>query len=176
MAAVVSPASVVGRRVMRSVPQQQYAMDRQRSRFAVTAVLIGVLASGCSFSKNDELNRAALAGDQARCEVLLSRGANVNGAGMHGMRPVMSAAEGGHLQMVRFLVANGADVNAHNVSGSALMCAVDSDHAEMVRFLILNGAELTWTNSLGETALDHARRRQAADLIGLLEKEPAKDE
>ena len=151
-------------------------MHKQRPIVAVAFALMGMLGPGCSFIRNDDLNQAALAGDQARCEVLLSKGANVNGAGMHGMRPVMSAAEGGNLQTVRFLVAKGADVNAHNESGSALMWAVDADNAEMVRFLILNGAEPTWTNALGETALDFARTKQATDLIRLLEKENTKAE
>lgn len=149
-------------------------MHKQRPIVAVAFVLIAVLASGCSFIRNDDLNQAALAGDQVRCEVLLSKGANVNGAGMHGMRPIMSAAEGGNLQTVRLLVAKGADVNAHNESGSALMWAVDADNTEIVRFLISNGAEPTWTNALGETALDFARRKQATDLIRLLEKEPSR--
>lgn len=151
-------------------------MHKQRSIVAAAFVLLAMLGSGCSFIRNDDLNQAAFAGDQKNCEVLLSKGAIVHGAGMHGMRPIMSAAEGGNLETVRFLVAKGADVNAHNASGSALMWAVEADNAEMVRFLLLNGAESSWTNALGETALDFARRKQATEIIRLLEKDHTKAE
>src|SRR5579871_2433366 len=97
---------------------------------------MAVLTAGCALVKNDDLNRAALAGDRARCEILLGRAANVNGAGMHDMKPIMSAAKGGSLETTRLLLSKGADVNAHNDSGSALMWAVDSGNEELLSFLV----------------------------------------
>ena len=53
------------------------------------------------------------------------------------------AAGGGHIEVVHFLVANGADVTG------ALHCAAYGGHIEVVRFLIANGAGVTgafhWT-------------------------------
>jgi len=80
----------------------------------------------------------------------------------------MSAARGGSLETVKYLVSKGADVNAHNDSGSALMWAVDSHNEQIVEFLLKNGADTTWTNSLGQTALDFAREKKATNLVGIL--------
>jgi ankyrin repeat protein len=139
-------------------------------------ILIGAIASGCSFIKNDDLNQAALTGDQARCEALLRKGANVNGAGMHGMKPIMSAAKGGHRETVSYLVSKGAYVNAHNDSGSALMWAVDSGDEELMQFLLSHGADPGWTNSLGQTALDLAADKQRTNLVSILQRWPKKEE
>lgn len=135
----------------------------------LTIAGIALLAVACKFVRNDNLNQAALAGDRARCEVLLSKGAKVNGAGMHAMTPIMSAAKGGSLETVQYLVSSGADVNAHNDSGSALMWSVGSGNESIVRFLLMNGAKAGWTNALGRTALDFAREKKATNLVHVLE-------
>ena len=132
-------------------------------------VLTVAFVSGCSFSKNDELNQAALAGDQVRCEALLRRGAKVNGAGMHAMKPIMMAAQGGHVDTVRYLVSQGADVNAHNDSGSALMWAVDAGTEELTLFLLTQGSNASWSNALGRTALDLAGEQGRTNLVSLIE-------
>ena len=67
--------------------------------FAAGAAAFGF---GCKFVRNDNLNQAALAGDIPGCNNLLSKGANVNGAGMHAMKPIMSAARGGHIETAKY--------------------------------------------------------------------------
>ena len=106
----------------------------------------------------------------------MGRGAKVNGPGMHGMKPIMSAAKGGSLETVRYLVSEGADVNAHNDSGSALMWAVDSRNEAVVRFLLTRGANPRWTNSLGDTAVDFARRKGLTNMTEILEMRAVKGE
>jgi ankyrin repeat protein len=144
--------------------------------FIGSLALAGVLDSGCHFIKSDELNQAALAGDRTRCEAILSKGANVNGAGMHDMKPIMSAARGGSLETVRFLASKGADVNAHNDSGSALMWAVGSGNEELLRFLLMRGADAGWTNALGRTAHDIAVEEGKTSLVSILETWPKRAE
>ena len=151
-------------------------MRDQRIMTVATIALAGALASGCSFVKNDDLNQAAQAGDRSRCEALLKKGANVNGAGMHGMKPIMSAARGGSLETTRYLVSNGADVNSHNDSGSALMWAVDSGNEELLRFLLMKGADTSWTNALGQNALDFAAEKRKTNLVAMLQTWPKRAE
>ncbi len=131
--------------------------------------LLAAVAAGCHFCLNDNLNQAARGGDVGRCQVLVSKGAKVNGAGMHDMKPIMSAAGSGSLETVRYLVSQGADVNAHNDSGSALMWAVDSGNEELVRFLLTQGAEFGWTNALGRGALDIAAEHRSTNLARILQ-------
>jgi ankyrin repeat protein len=143
---------------------------------ASSVVALALLAAGCAFVGNDNLNQAALAGDRARCEALLKKGADVNGAGMHDMKPLMSAAKGGNLETARYLVSKGADVNAHNGSGSALVWAVNSGNEELVRFLLVSGANPEWTNALGSTVVDFARQKGATNMIPILQARPLKAE
>ena len=54
------------------------------------------------------------------------------------------AAGGGHIEVVRFLVENGADVNARDKGDdTALHDAAFEGHIEVVRFLLENGADVT---------------------------------
>ncbi len=151
-------------------------MRDQRIMTVATIALAGALASGCSFVKNDDLNQAALAGDRSRCEALLKKGANVNGAGMHGMKPIMSAAKGGSLETTSYLVANGADVNSHNDSGSALRWAVHSGNEELLKFLLMKGADTSWTSADGETVLDFAAKMRKTNLVAVLQTWPKRAE
>jgi ankyrin repeat protein len=144
-------------------------MHSQRTVTVATIALAGALAFGCNFVENDDLNQAALAGDRSRCEALLKKGASVNGPGMHGMKPIMSAAKGGSVETTRYLISNGADVNAHNDSGSALMWAVDSGNEELLRLLLVRGADASWTNALGQTALDLAAEERKTNLVAVLQ-------
>lgn len=137
----------------------------------ITAVVAGIALGwgGYRFIRNDELNQAALAGNSKRTTELLSKGSDVNGRGMHGMTPIMSAARGGHLKVVELLVAQGADVNSHNDSGSVLMWAVDSGNDELLSYLLRSGADVGWTNALGSSALDFAREQKKTNVLRLLE-------
>ena len=135
----------------------------------ILVVFIAIGWAGCRFIRNDELNQAALAGHSNRTTELVSKGANVNGRGMHGMTPIMSAARGGHLNVVKQLVARGADVNSHNDSGSTLMWAVDSGNEVLVYYLLQSGADVRWTNALGNTALDFAQAQKKTNVIRVLE-------
>ena len=67
----------------------------------------------------------------------------------------MQAAPG--LEMVRFLVANGADVNIQTNNGeTALIQAARVGALEMVHFLVANGADINAQTNSGETALMEA--------------------
>jgi len=51
-------------------------------------------------------------GDQEGVAKTLSQGANVNASNLHGSTPLMHAASCGHVEVVRILLAAGADLNA----------------------------------------------------------------
>ena len=67
--------------------------------------------------------------------------------------------------MVRFLVGEGADVNARTNDGrAALMEAARVGDLEVVRFLVANGADINAQTNSGETALIQAAR--VGDRVG----------
>jgi palmitoyltransferase len=80
------------------------------------------------------------------------------------------AAINDHPEIIRFLLANGALVDAHNLTGfTALHHAAESGSAGAATALLDGGADPTIRNAGGETAADVARRNgniTLAELIG----------
>lgn len=66
----------------------------------------------------------------------------------------MESASAGHVDIVRLLIAHGADVNAVSSSGNTpLMYACAGGHEECVRALLENGANVEDHNENGHTPL-----------------------
>ncbi len=80
---------------------------------------------------------------------------NVNKKGVLDQTPLFKAAEDGHSGTIRFLIANGADVNAINENGKTpLHFAAKSGHKETVEMLIAAGADVNIRcKSFGRTAI-----------------------
>ena len=67
-----------------------------------------------------------------------------------GRIPVSATASNGYLEVVRFLVEKGADVNVANNTGSTLVnAATDNGHLDVVKFLVEKGADITAANKDG---------------------------
>ena len=76
--------------------------------------------------------------------VAIKKGANVNGRILDEFqmpnRPLPYAASLGHLNIVKFLVENGADIHYNN--DSPLTEAVNSGHLDTVKYLVGQGANI----------------------------------
>jgi len=70
------------------------------------------------------------------CKYLVSKGVNVN-ADNYGFPPLYSAAAAGHIEVVKFLVSKGADVNIkHSIRSDApLDVAMRNGHTAIVEYL-----------------------------------------
>jgi hypothetical protein len=55
---------------------------------------------------------------------------------------LLHAAEYGHLDVVQFLVENGANIHSRN--DSALLCAARNGHLNTVQYLVENGADISY--------------------------------
>jgi ankyrin repeat protein len=111
--------------------------------------------------------QATMDGNLRRMQLLHFAGANVNARGNSGM-PLFLAAGEGKLEVVRYLLDEGADVNAQeNRAGTALIEAAYSGHVDVIKELLLRGADINVISEQG-TALDMAIIRNnpaAADLL-----------
>ena len=79
-------------------------------------------------------------------EILLAKGADVDESATTGdaagYTPLMAAARNNKLELVTFLIKNGANVNAKSKDGStALSLAVKKGHQDIINVLKSNGAE-----------------------------------
>jgi ankyrin repeat protein len=68
-----------------------------------------------------------------------------NGANVNNNSALRWAAYNGHLEIVKFLLENGANVHAWN--DSALRSAAENGHLEIVEFLVQNGANVHANNN-----------------------------
>jgi ankyrin repeat protein len=110
---------------------------------------------------------AAADGNVRSMRLLQMTGARVNSQGSC-CAPLLLAAGEGRLDAVRYLLDQGADVNARDEHGrSALTEAAFNGNASVIKELILRGAELNARSDEG-TALDIAintKRAEAAELL-----------
>ena len=66
----------------------------------------------------------------------------------------MVAADGGQLDVAKFLVDKRADVNARDSDGSTpLMLAASMGHLNIVKFLVANGADVNASSKNGGISL-----------------------
>jgi outer membrane protein assembly factor BamB len=91
----------------------------------------------------EALWNAARAGDVAEIEQILEAGVGVNERTNYGATALALAAERGHLEAVKTLVAKGADVNATDdfYKASPYTWAAIGGHAEVAEFLKASGGK-----------------------------------
>ncbi|CAE7445844.1 ANKRD50 [Symbiodinium natans] len=79
------------------------------------------------------------------------------------------AALHGHVEVARFLVEAGTEVDSLDCTGiAALSCAASKGHAEMVRLLLAAGADKDLQDGCGMTALSHASLKGHVEVVCLL--------
>uniref|UniRef100_A0A3B4V762 Uncharacterized protein n=1 Tax=Seriola dumerili TaxID=41447 RepID=A0A3B4V762_SERDU len=103
-------------------------------------------------------------------EELFSKG-DVNArASQAGQTGLMLAVSHGRMDMVRALLAHGADVNVQDDEGStALMCASEHGHVEIVKLLLAQpGCDATLSDSDESNALSIALEAGHKDIAVLL--------
>jgi len=94
-------------------------------------------------------------------------------AGKTPAKPLMLAIERGNESFFRFLVQNGADIEARDESGAtALIKAVECKRLNMVKYLLhlKKRAEINATTKLGVTPLIAAARAELTEIVELLLK------
>ena len=118
------------------------------------------------------LKLAALNGRMSIAKKLRARGAQIE---TPGWTPLIYAATGGHDEMVRYLLAEGANINAVSPNGTtALMMAVREEKFSTAELLIARGANVNIRNEQGATALSWAERSGDMTLVQRLQRAGAR--
>ena len=85
------------------------------------------------------------------------------------MTPLQLASRNGHVEVVCFLLEQGADVTARDKSGSTpLHYASDNGQIEVIRILINRGADLRAQNAKGRTPLHNASSNGRVEVVCIL--------
>lgn len=152
-------------------------MTLNRRHALLTALcLLGsnVLAQPVHLTGNSpELVDAAARGQWAKVLALLDGGAPIESradtARSRNATPVLAATQGKHVDVVRLLVARGANVNAQDAQqDSAFLLASASGYTDIVQITLAAGADLASTNRYGGTALIPACHYGHVDTVRLL--------
>lgn len=140
----------------------------RRIATACLAVTLLALAASVAYAQFPPLTVAAIRDEIAEMQRLLAEGADPNELDATGGTPLIWAVQGedASLQVVRVLLAAGADVNARGSRNeTALLRAVSSDAPlDVVQELLLAGADPNTYGSLG-TPLHAAAERGKSPLV-----------
>ncbi len=92
---------------------------------------------------NEELWAAVRAGDMARVTAALDKGADVNAKTRYGATALTFAADKGHIEVVKLLIARGADVNVQDTfyQMRAVDMAMMNSHPDVVTLLLERGSK-----------------------------------
>lgn len=141
-----------------------------------------LIDNGANVNLQDTIQDSAYlyAGAQGRTEILdyMLQHADIDFSvvNRYGGNTLIPAAEKGHIDTVRLLVANpNIDINFQNNFGyTALIEAValtdgSKTFQDIVQILVDNGADTNIRDNSGKTALDYAQERQFDAMIAILQ-------
>lgn len=155
---------------MKAIRQQKNS--NYGTAIIATACLI-LLSPLTGHADNDEqLWTAALTGDLGSLTSLVKSNAEmVSAHDRYGKVPLHYAAEMGQVAIVKFLLAQGADIMEQDNRGwTALHHAVDNKQAEMMDLLIAHGAKVDAPNAMKWTPLHLAALKKDKVMVMALIK------
>ncbi|KAJ7759531.1 ankyrin repeat-containing domain protein [Mycena metata] len=95
--------------------------------------------------------------------------AETEGTAAANVNDLFVASQNGHLDVVKFLIEHGADVNAENEDGcTSLYLASRNGRLEVVKFLIEHGANINASDNDGYTSLSIASANGHLDVVKFL--------
>jgi ankyrin repeat protein len=89
----------------------------------------------------DDLTLAVWKGDEKKVEELLSRGFKTNEKCNRGYSPLIGACAMGETDLVKLLLAKGANANSTKCGITPLIAAAASGNLETVKLVMANGAD-----------------------------------
>ena len=123
-----------------------------------------------TMSDQEAAHTAAESGDLSKVRFLiLEQGVHVDAEDNYALTLLQVASRHGHLEIVKFLIDNGAAVNAVGIDNrAALHFAIIRGHASIVRYLLENGADVNLRKRLGLTPLHVVVQSFHTDLVHIL--------
>jgi len=136
----------------------------------VTSFVTLARGQGEPVSEQAQLLEAAQKGDLAKVQKLIEGNVVLLTAkDAEGETPLHYAADGGSLEVVKYLLEKGTDINGKNNYGqTALASASYKGHGNVAEFLINKKIELNTQDRFGRTPLHYAAREGKKDAVKVL--------
>ncbi|HOD66373.1 MAG TPA: ankyrin repeat domain-containing protein [candidate division Zixibacteria bacterium] len=138
-----------------------------------TSIALRLIAQGADVQYRNEqgetrLHTAVFRGDTVLAGALVAAGLAIDARDNWGVTPLTNACWG-TVDMVRWLLDHGADVNARTDSThTPLSIAVLAGHADLVRLLVGRGADVNYHGRLSGPALQSAAVQGNDEIAGIL--------
>jgi ankyrin repeat protein len=129
-------------------------MSKQIAYIALLFAIMRVTPTWATESLNQEMVNAVAAGDKAKVEALIAKGADVNFRRGFGFTPLHTAALYGQTDIAELLIAKGGDVKAKGGSGETPL--VEAANRNVAALLIVKGADVNAKKNDGTTPLHAA--------------------
>jgi len=106
--------------------------------FTLVMASVVTVGQGSKQELNDQFWEAVRKGDAPTVTALLDKGADVNAKFRYGMTALFKAAERGHIEVVKILLARGVDVTVKDTfyGATAMTWALDNNHLDVVQALL----------------------------------------
>ncbi len=138
-------------------------------RIALGMVLLAGLLAGTAWAADEALFDAVRAGDKAKIEALISKGADVNAKDKYSWTPLHRAAQYDKKDVAEYLISKGAYVNARDEDGATpLHEAARYGKKDVAEYLISKGAYVNARNKISETPLHKAASNDKKDVAEYL--------
>lgn len=134
-------------------------------------IIFLIFRIGCHLITGEKtIHRAAFEGDLEKVKIIISRDhAQVNILDNSDQSPLYYASAAGHTEIVKFLLAHGANIEAGNDKDETpLAKAARFNHYDTVKTLLEHGAETNCRDFLGRTPLHEATVQSGKEMIDLL--------
>ena len=146
---------------LESVAAEEVARTPEEARAELDSLGIAYTA--------DAFIDSAVAGNLEAVQLFVQSGMEIDAANIFGGNALHGAVGRGHLEMVKYLVEQGASLTTTTHRRTALNVAAFWGHLEMVKYLVEQGASLTATNYYGYTAKDLASGNGHTEVVAYLE-------
>ena len=131
-------------------------------------VLLTLMFVSCTSDKDKKLIEAAGSGDFVLAGQLIDEGANVDAVELDDWTPLTRAATEGHLEVIRLLLAKGANINKPVGYISPLFFAANHGHTQAVKILLEHGALLNLPKDNRDAFVERLRKYNDPELTSIL--------
>ena len=129
-------------------------------------ILFFLLSCFLGFSQNRDFFDVARNGSVTEAKIFLKKDKSVvNALNDYGFSPLILACYSGNIDIIEFLLENGADLNYVSQEGTALMAVTVKGNFQLVDLLLEKGANPNLANSTGITALIYAVQFNNTELV-----------